>query len=94
MHLILWSKPLSKALIVSWFLLKQIILQIAHHKGYIVVNWSNIFNELEQVAAADENEAIVGDWVANKIRSFKTWTKNNSYIVAGFLCGFMYKTFR
>ncbi len=68
-----------------------LLLQLANHKGYIVVNWSQIYTQLEKTSEGEEPEEE--EWLSRKIKSVRNWSRGNTYSVVGFITGFLYKTY-
>jgi len=70
-----------------------LLLQLAHHRGYVVVDWNQIYNQLERTGDSDGNLEESSDWFIKRMKKFRKWSKDNSNLALGFIGGFLYKTY-
>nr|CAD7431644.1 unnamed protein product [Timema monikensis] len=64
-----------------------LLLQVAHHQGYIKVNWDKVYKHVDKVADKVEKEATGQSpkWM-EKIREF---TSANSFIAVSYVGGLL-----
>merc|ERR1712020_789947 len=63
-----------------------LVLQIAHHKGYVKVNWQQLSNDC--AAAADKTKASLSKKGKNGFEQFQEFAAENVYLAGGFTGGF------
>ena len=62
-----------------------LILQIAHHKGYVKVNWQPLSNDC--AAAADKTKASLVKKGKNGFEQIQEFAEENVYLSGGFILG-------
>ncbi|CAG7719871.1 unnamed protein product [Allacma fusca] len=68
-------------------------IKLAHHRGYISVDWKRIQKQIEspQQEDTDTNDGVKHDdiaWLSKKIHQIREWSKENTFTVIGFCTGF------
>jgi FUN14 domain-containing protein 1 len=64
-----------------------LLITLAHHKGYITVDWDKLSRQVDRVTDKVETAATgEGPRTIDKVRKL---IKDNSYLAAGFLSGFL-----
>ena len=61
------------------------MLQIAHHKGYVKVNWQPLSNDC--AAAADKTKASLVKKGKNGFEQIQEFAEENVYLSGGFILG-------
>jgi len=63
-----------------------LLLQIAHHKGYIKVDWNKVSND--SVTMADKLKQKLHIKSKSGFEKFQEWSAKNIYLAGGFTGGF------
>merc|ERR1712020_243260 len=63
-----------------------LVLQIAHHKGYVKVNWQQLSDDC--AAAADKTKSSLVKKGKNGMEQFQEFAAENVYLAGGFTGGF------
>merc|ERR1712112_591614 len=63
-----------------------LLLQIAHHKGYIKVDWSKVSND--SVTMADKLKQKLHIKSKSGFEKFQEWSAKNIYLAGGFTGGY------
>lgn len=62
------------------------VLQIAHHKGYIKVDWNKITNDTSSVAERMKDKLKIKSKTG--LQKFQEFSAKNVYLAGGFTGGF------
>jgi len=71
-----------------------IVIHLAARKGYVIVNWGEIYKEIEK--QSEENDQIKNEmeWICDKVHDLKFWIQQHKYVASGLAVSFIYNIFK